>query len=286
MNHRQALASLALTLAATVASTHPSVGIVQDRRGNIYYTDTKQVFRIAPDGKLTIAVPNVHTHELALDKDDNLFGEHLWYLGDASNKWMHRVWRMKPDGSVADVVTAREGFMSDYSLVRDLAGNHYWADRRGSTSIRKKAPTGAVVTLADKGFGDVQWMTVGADGAVYLIDQGALKKITPAGVTTTVVPVVTSLASPPPNARDRHYQMGLFAGKDGSVYVAVPSEKLVVQVDPNGVQSVAARSQSGWMPSGVLIDANRAIWMLECDRNNAMRVVKVGADGTQRIFAP
>ena len=29
-----------------------------------------------------MAVPNVHTHGLALDARDNLYGEHLWYEGD------------------------------------------------------------------------------------------------------------------------------------------------------------------------------------------------------------
>ena len=80
---------LAIVLRAVLpVQAHPGVGIVQDSAGNIYYTDLKQVWKLAPDGKKSVAVPNVHTHELCLDGEDNLFGEHLWYEGDATKKML------------------------------------------------------------------------------------------------------------------------------------------------------------------------------------------------------
>src|SRR5262245_19545380 len=97
----QRLACLLAVLAmASVAEAHPGVGIVQDSRENVFYTDLKQVWKIAPDGTKSVAVAGVHTHELCLDSDDNLYGEHLWYEGDATQKWGHRVWRLKPDGTL------------------------------------------------------------------------------------------------------------------------------------------------------------------------------------------
>src|SRR5262245_49664858 len=93
---------------------HPGVGIVEDSRGNVYFTDLKQVWRIAPDGRMSLAVPAVHTHELCLDGDDALYGEHLWGEGGL---WRHRVWRLSRDGKLDDVVPQREGLLSDYSFV-------------------------------------------------------------------------------------------------------------------------------------------------------------------------
>lgn len=58
-----------------------------------------------------IAVPNVHSHELALDAAGNLYGEHLWYEGERTDRWSHRIWRRSPDGGVTDVIPAREGFL-------------------------------------------------------------------------------------------------------------------------------------------------------------------------------
>ena len=59
--------------------SHPGVGIVMDSKGDVYFTDLKHVWKLAPDGKKNIVVSNVHTHELWIDANDNLYGEHLWY---------------------------------------------------------------------------------------------------------------------------------------------------------------------------------------------------------------
>ena len=120
---------------AAPALAHPGVGIVMDARENVFFTDLTHVWKIAKDGKKTIAVHNVHTHELFLDSAGNLFGEHLWYEGDATKKWGHRIWRLASDGSLSDVIPAREGFRTGYSFVRDSAGNMYWSEGETSAKI-------------------------------------------------------------------------------------------------------------------------------------------------------
>src|SRR5688572_23144493 len=90
-NSRFAMKAALLFLISATMLAHPGVGIVMDSRGNVFYTDLSHVWKIAPDGAKTIAVRGVHTHELALDSADNLFGEHLWYEGDATRPWAHRV---------------------------------------------------------------------------------------------------------------------------------------------------------------------------------------------------
>lgn len=54
-----------LTITTTVFA-HPGSGIVMDSRGNIFFTDLKQVWKVTPEGKKTVAVANVHSHESAL----------------------------------------------------------------------------------------------------------------------------------------------------------------------------------------------------------------------------
>ena len=73
---------------------HPGTGIVEDSKGNIYYTDLEQVWKISLDGKREVVVKNVHSHELFMDQQDNLFGEHLWYNGERANTWGYYVWRL------------------------------------------------------------------------------------------------------------------------------------------------------------------------------------------------
>jgi hypothetical protein len=77
---------------ASVLLAHPGVGIVMDSKGNVFYTDTERVLKIDASGRKSVVIPNVHTHELFLDANDNLFGEHLWYEG-SNNTWHHYVWR-------------------------------------------------------------------------------------------------------------------------------------------------------------------------------------------------
>jgi hypothetical protein len=174
-----ATSALAVALAAAAACAHPGVGIVMDAGGNVFYTDLKQVWKIAPDGTKAIAVAGVHTHELCLDAEGRLYGEHLWYEGEATDRWGHRVWRLDPDGTLADVVSARQGFREDhgYSFVRDGAGNMYWADRPRARILRR-TPDGAITTLAAADdLGETRWMTAGAR---------AVKRVDPSGAVTVV----------------------------------------------------------------------------------------------------
>ena len=276
---------LGLLAASSHAAAHPSVGIVQDRLGNVFYSDTKRVIRIAPDGRVDIAVPAVHTHELAFDSTGALYGEHLWYDERLPTKWAHRVWKRLPDGTVVDVYPQRDGFMTNYSLVRDGADAMYWADREGSRSLRKKSAAGMLTTVARKGFRQIQRMTVTDDGTAYLIDAGSLKRVSTDGRVTTLAAAVTAESRPPAEAHQAHYQMGLHAARDGTVHVAVASEKLVLKIEPNGVKSVAVRSQTPWAPSGVLVDAAGSLWVLEFDPANEMRVVRTDPSGQRQIYS-
>ena len=275
---------LLVLLSAARGQAHPGVGIVQDRRGNVFFTDLEQVWKITPDGRKSVAVPNVHTHELCLDPQDNLYGEHLWYEGDATKKWGHRVWRRQPDGTLTDVIPAREGFLEDYSFVRDRAGNMYWADRGARTVIKKRSPDGRITTHATASFRDVRWMTAQPDGTLFLIDHGDLRRIAPDGKVTTIVAKLSARKPPPAAVRERHYHMGLWTDGGGNVYVAVAGERLVLKVQADGTTTVAARSSWPWAPSGGLRDRNGNLWLLEYNVINKVRVRRIDRSGHERIF--
>jgi hypothetical protein len=54
--------------------THPGIRIVKDRKGNIYYTDLKQVWKITKSNS-TVDVIDVHSHELYISPHDNLLAK-------------------------------------------------------------------------------------------------------------------------------------------------------------------------------------------------------------------
>ncbi len=284
---------LALAAFATPAKAHPGVGIVRDSRGNIYYTDLKQVWRIAPDGKRAVVVPFVHTHELCLDSQDNLYGEHLWYEGERTDKWGHYVWRMSPDGLVEKIIGPREGFLKDYSFIRDAAGNMYWADRPTSagapTRVRKRAPDGRITEIAAAIFNNVRWMTVTGEGTMYLVDfrggwSNHLIRVTLDGKVTTVTTELSESRFSIFGISDQHAVMGLATDKNGNVYAAVAGNRVVKKVNPNGEVSVVLRSDAGWYPTGVLPCPGGEMWVLEGSVANTVRARRVRVDGSSQVF--
>lgn len=275
---------LILVFVVSTAQAHPGIGIVRDSRGNVFFTDLKQVWKIAPRGEKTVAVPNVHTHELCLDADDHLYGEHLWYEGNATKKWGHRVWRLAADRTLTDVIPAREGFLNDDSFVRDRAGNRYWIDTQQRTVVKKRAADGTITTNATFPFRDPRWMTATPGGTLYLIDQGDLVRISSDGMGTTLVSRVSARNPAPSSAARRHYHMGLWLDTVENVYIAVPGERLVVKVDADGKVSIAARSTGGWSPSGGMFDPSGNLWLLEYSSTNAVRARRIDRQGKERIF--
>jgi streptogramin lyase len=259
---------------ATAALAHPGVGIVMDRGGNVFYTDLAQIWRIAPDGTRSVAVPNVHSHELFLDPKGTLHGEHLWNVGE---RWLTYEWRLTSTG-VLTKSPQREAFREDWSLVRDSAGRMYWYSRTPSPAIVRRSPGGQQVRLAGSAsFVDVRWMTAAADGAVYFTDNGDLRKLTAAG---SVVTLAAGLRE-----RPDHWVGGVWLDGRQRVYVALWGSRNVKRFDPvaNRVE-VAAQSPAPWAPSGGLTASNGDLWLLETSETNAVRVRRISTDGRERVF--
>ena len=121
---------LLLLIFPFIGLAHPGIGIVLDSKGFVYYTDLKQVWQLDPaTGNKKVVVPNVHTHELYMDASDNLYGEHLWYNGEDVDTWGHYVWRLRSEGVLDTIIKPSEGFLKNYSFVRDAADNMYWVKK-------------------------------------------------------------------------------------------------------------------------------------------------------------
>ncbi len=103
--------TISILLLAFGIVAHPGVGIVMDSKGNVYYPDLKQVWKINTQEKKSVVVLNVHTHELYIDAHDNLYGEHLWYNGEKLDTWGHYVWRYSAGGTFEKIIPERGAFL-------------------------------------------------------------------------------------------------------------------------------------------------------------------------------
>lgn len=267
-----ALAGLLLMLVvAATLHAHPAIGIVADAAGNIFYSDNVHVWRIAPDGNRSIAVANVHTHELWLDSTGNLYGEHLWYEGERTNRWGHRVWKRSPTGEISDLIPARQGFREDYgdfSFVRCSDGWFYWMAREGSTTAVKRARRGlSAATFAQLGNMRPGWLGITSTCDLLFADRGVVHRVNPLGKTTAL------------HTRPLGQVMGVWADQAGNVYAALPERRHVVRIAPDGAVSTAATSPAPWRPSSGLVTPSGDLWLLEFDSGNHQRARRHSSRG-------
>lgn len=279
-------AALALLLAAPAAApAHPAVSVVRDAAGHVYYSDIARVWRLAPDGAHTVFVPDVHTHELALDSAGRLLGEHLWFDSGRSEPWRHYLWRASPDGRKERLTPDTAGFRRDHGFARDARDRPHWVERsaeRGATVLRRE-PDGRVTTIARIApLRNVRWYACSPDGTVYLVNDTDLFRV---GADGRARRVARELAGADPADRD-HSVMGLCADDDGTVHAAVPALGVVKRVAPDGTVAVVDRSPAPWRPSGVLAGPGGELWILEYEPGNAMRLRHVRPDGTTRVHGP
>lgn len=268
-----------------ICQAHPGVGIVMDSKGNVFYTDLTQVWKIDTKGSKSIAVRNVHTHELYMDEHDNLFGEHLWYDVERPSDWAHFVWRLSAGGVYEKIVPATEGFREEYSFVRDYLGNMYWADRsKVCQKIVRKDKTGRNVELSKGCLKNVRWMYSTPEGVVYFMDGFDLKQMNSGGVVTPIALQLQENTKTNFNDADPHLVMGLHANKQGEVFVAVYGGGKVKVVKRDRRVATLIETDLQWLPTGVLNAPNGDLWILECSPSNSVRVERFTKDNKRTVY--
>ncbi|MFN8344370.1 MAG: hypothetical protein U0X91_05180 [Spirosomataceae bacterium] len=266
-------------LTTMTAAAHPGIGIVCDSKGNIFYTDLKQVWKIAADGKRSLAVPHVHTHELFMDAQDNLFGEHLWYEGEKTDKWGTYAWQYTANGQIINLTGNVEGFQHGHPLCRDAAGNMYWADRdKVEKYIFRKTPKGDIEVLYSGKFTDIRWQFCQKDGTFYFIDDNDLYKLTPRRKLVLVAKDVDDVPITPPHTLsngNNHSIYGIWDDPQGNMYVAVMSKNQIRKITKEGTVSIVYESPLGLSPTGGVFDQQGDLWVLETRADNTVRVTEI-----------
>lgn len=258
---------------------HPGIAIVADSKGTIYYSDLHQVFRIR-NGKTTIAVPRVHTHELYIDEKDNLYGAHQSNTSD--DRFFHYLWVLNPDGRLDTVVGQRAAFEQvDFSLARDRQGNEYYTKqfirKRDTAHIYKKAPGGQETVLARGNFKGVAWLHPQDDGSLLFVKDNQVYRMTADGKATIIGRNIGSDKPSYTYWNNKVIVYGLWQDTAANVYAAVFSDQAVKKIHPGGAVSQIYRSPGNWTPVQGVFDPSGQLWVMETNNNHETRVVKVPA---------
>ena len=260
------------------ATAHPGIGIVKDSKGFIYYTDLVNVYRIDPaTEKKTIVVRGLHTHELYIDKNDNLFGEHLWFVDNGINQFDHFQWRLNTKGKLDTIYGPSQAYIAnDYSLCRDAKGNEYRVQALQMDRILKKKPTGESITIAEGDYKDVIWLQATADGNVYFTQKNNLYRIN----QQDAVSLVASAIANDPGL------YGIWTDNAVNIYVALLADRMIKKITPAGkMENILFKQEGNWGPVGGLFDDSGNLWVLEWSAKNEARVRKISKE-TRLMVAP
>jgi sugar lactone lactonase YvrE len=250
----------------TAALFYGPEGIAVDASGNVYVADTynSTIRKITSEGVVTTFAGTAGTHGstdgagaaasfyqpegIAVDASNNL------YVADTYNCAI----RMITSAGVVTTLAGKAGtcgytdgtgtaarFFDPQGIAVDTSGNIYVADT-GNSTIRKITSTGVVTTFAGTAgtagyadgtgtaalFYDPEGIAVDASGNVYVADMGnnVIRKITPAGIVTTVIGVYGAPeASTGLLPASIYSPLAIAADSTGNLYITVPNAVLTLE---------------------------------------------------------
>ena len=269
-------------LVSTLASAHPGSGIIVDKYGQIYFTDTgKGVWKIDVQGKLTY-LPASRFHWMTIDATG--------YFAESSKNFGQYFERVTPQSSIPALIMC-----SDFPLVVNKDGNIYYADTRpGFAQIIKRTPDGKEsVLVSNKIFEFISGIAVGTDGSLYITEASnananTIRKITMSGTISIIATFVGKSDIDLPLETVPSYCRGLAVDSTGTIYVAATGSRSVLKITPQGKVTTILQTTSPWSPTGVAV-FNGIVHVLEWHDVTAEnlevrsawipRVRKIGADG-------
>lgn len=191
-------------------------------------------------------------------------------------------------------------FGQPYNVATDAAGNLYVADT-DNHRIRKITPEGVTSTFAGGSQGDLDGtgteakfnypygVATDAAGNVYVADthNHKVKKITPAGVVSTVAGSTGGHVDATGANAKFYYLTGLTVDANGNIYVADKDNHKIRKVTPSGEVTTLAGSTSGFadatgsaaqfsQPYDVAVDEDGNVYVADTGNHKIRKVTQAG----------
>jgi streptogramin lyase len=286
-------------------------GVAVDISGNVYVADygNYTIRKITPAGVVTTlagtagssgsadgtgsAARFYYPQGVAVDSSGNV------YVADFGN---YKIRKVTPAG----VVTTLAGTTGPAGVAVDGSGNVYVAARNDDT-IRKVTPAGVVTTLAGSGFqgsadgtgsaalfNKPQGVALDGGGNAYVADtdNDTIRKITTAGVVTTLAGTAFSSGSTDGTASAAQFYgpQGVAVDGSGNVYVADTNNHTIRKITPAGVVTTLAGtagllhgSADGtgsaarfFAPQGVAVDGSGNVYVADAGNATIRKITAAG----------
>ncbi|WCT12445.1 MBG domain-containing protein [Mucilaginibacter jinjuensis] len=299
------------------ADVNQPVAVVIDAAGNTYSAENTLIRKITPAGVVTVFAGSTTSgstngtggsasftqiNALAIDKAGNLF------VADGGS---YRIRKVTPAGVVStfagdgtnafnDGPAASASFKSINGLAFDSWGNLFVVDA-GSYRIRKITPDGTVSTFAGNSFGsgtdgslatatfyNPKGITIDDYDNIYVTDYNAIRKITPAGVTTLAGGGYQQGKIDGTGATATFYNpQGITCDMVGNLYVADVDNHLIRKITPQGVVSTIAGTGVGALVDKVgtaasfkkpwgIVFANGYLYVADKGNNSVRKMALLG----------
>jgi len=226
------------------------------------------------------------------------------YVADAGN---NKIRKVTPAGVVTTLAGSTNGFADGtgdaaqfnypYGVTTDADGNFYVADK-DNHKIRKVTPAGVVTTLAGSTSGSTDGtgteaqfngpysVATDANNNVYVADasNSTIRKVTSAGVVTTLAGSTGGFADGTGSAAQFQYAYGVATDANGNIYVADTYNHKVRKITSAGVVTTLAGSTGGYADgsdtaaqfnylTGVATDAAGNIYVADKDNHKIRKIV-------------
>ena len=284
------LALVATCLFPRPAAAHPGSGIVVDRLGQIYFTDTGGgVWKIDVRGKLTLVNPDLRLHWMTIDVEDR-FKDVRFPSGPG--------WEIDRLGWNPTLILA-----SDFPLAMGQNGKLFYPTqgRAEGVQILQLIPSGrssVVATLPDAATGGplgwVNGLAVAPDGSLYYTENSTIRRVTPSGQVSTVaanVAVSGCALIPGTSVGDGPFLRGLDVDARGTMFVAASGCGAVLKITPDGRITKLVQLTSPWTPTGIALFGGNVFvleYSMTADENRRAwipRIRKITPDGKSAIIA-
>jgi len=303
--------------AGAAARFYRPFGVAIDGAGNLFVTDANNasIRKVTAGGIVTTlaasgqaGVSFTYTYGLAVDQAGNIYvadGDHTIRKITAAGVMTTLAGTAGVPGT-ADGNGTGASFFGPTGVAIDGSGNAYVADTNNHT-IRKISPVGDVTTFAgtarSSGSADgtgaearfqlPQGVATDSAGNVYVADtqNSTIRKITPAGVVTTLAGTAHSVGSADGSGPAASFSAPIGIGVDGAgnVYVADQDNQNIRKVTPAGVVTTLAGtapeegSADGtgpaarfFRPTGAAADAAGNVYVADHYNNVIRRVSSAG----------